>query len=117
MKKLGMVALVCLLAIGLAAQTQHGVTLGWTQSNDATLAGDCVYSSTVSGGPYVKVSCSASPIVTYFLPLTNTNSGIKTFFVSSALDKDGIESGFSNEVSATFLVLPAPPTGLSATSQ
>lgn len=116
MKKLAIIAVLALLSVLSHAQQQHGVTLNWTQT-PSPVASDNVYSSTTSGGPYTKIFSSSAPITTYFLPLTNANSGIKTFFVTSAVGTDGVESGWSNEVSATFLVLTQPNSALSATSQ
>lgn len=113
---LATVLVILMPSIGMGQQT-HGATLNWTQSVDQTLAGDCIYTGTASGGPYTKVACTPSPVTNYFIPLTAQNSGIQTFFVVTALDKDGIESVYSNEKSGTFPVLPQPDTALSVTTQ
>lgn len=103
------------LSLGAMAQTQHGVTLNW--NSETGVSGYNVYAGTTSGGPYTKNNSAMVSTAAYTVPLTNTNSGIKTFFVVTAVGTDGVESGWSNEVSATFLLLTPAPTGLSATSQ
>ncbi|RPH69790.1 MAG: fibronectin type III domain-containing protein [Myxococcaceae bacterium] len=66
--------------------------------------------STVSGGPYTTVG---SPSATSFTNTGLTN-GTTYFYVVTAVNASG-ESGNSSQVSATpQAVVPAPPTGLTA---
>lgn len=98
-----------------AAQTtlQHTIILTWNASTTSGATYN-VYRATVSGGPYTKINTSAVTTTTY----TDANgaAGTKYFYVVTAVDAGGFESPFSNEASATFLALPAAPTGLAAVS-
>jgi len=84
------------------------VSLSWTASSGATSYN--VKRSTVSGGPYTTVG---SPSATSFTNTGLTN-GTTYFYVVTAVNASG-ESGNSSQVSATpQAVVPAPPTGLTA---
>ncbi len=106
---------------GLRAQAkQHDVALSWTagvpnpslgQTADATYN---VYRATVSGGPYTQIAVGLT--ATAFSD-TSGVGGTKYFYVVTGVDTGGFESAFSNEANATFLGLPATPTGNSATSK
>jgi fibronectin type 3 domain-containing protein len=90
------------------------VSLSWAASVGAS--GYQVKRSTVSGGPYVTVGCSAG---TSFVDTGLTN-GTTYFYVVSATYTGGPVAGGasanSSQVSATPQgAVPAPPTGLSAT--
>jgi hypothetical protein len=76
----------------------HSVTLTWTASA-STVTGYNVYRSTVSGGPYTKLT---SPPVA---ALTYVDSAVQAaqtyFYVVTSVDSSGVESAYSTEVSAT----------------
>ena len=76
----------------------HSVTLTWTAST-STVTGYNVYRSTVSGGPYTKLT---SPPVA---PLTYVDSAVQAaqtyYYVVTSVDSSGVESTDSAEVSAT----------------
>jgi hypothetical protein len=85
------------------------VSLTWTASSGATTYN--VKRSTTSGGPYTQV---ANTTVTNDTDASLTN-GAKYYYVVSAVNAAG-ESANSSEVSATPNVVPAAPTGLTATA-
>jgi hypothetical protein len=75
----------------------HSVLLSWTASSSAVV-GYNIYRGTVSGGPYTKLNSSAEPATTY---TDNTiQAGVHYFYATTAVDMDGVESGYSNEASA-----------------
>jgi fibronectin type 3 domain-containing protein len=100
---------------GLGATPSSGqVSLSWTASVGAS--GYQVKRSTVSGGPYATVGCSAS---TSFVD-TGLANGTTYFYVVSATYAGGPVAGGgsadSTQVSATPQgATPQPPTGLGAT--
>lgn len=90
------------------------VMLGWDANSEAYLAGYRVYWGTASrvytNDPRPTVPVSSDPVYT----VTGLTPGVKYYFAVTAYSTTGLESGYSNEVSAT---LPLPPTGLEITSQ
>lgn len=93
---------VPLTGTGLAPLA-HSVDVAWDASSAATLQGYNVYRSTVSGGPYTKIS----PILaTSTLLFTDTTpvSGKQYFYVVTAVDTSGAESSASTQVAVTIPV-------------
>jgi hypothetical protein len=80
----------------------HTVTLNWAPSTSAVV-GYNVYRGSMSGGPYTRINPSADSL-TSFKDHT-VLGGLEYFYVVSALDSKGIESGFSNQVSVR---IPTP---------
>jgi hypothetical protein len=76
-------------------QVAHTVALNWTAST-STVSGYNVYRSTVSGSGYTKLNSSLVAAVTYS-DATVQNSQTY-FYVTTAVDANGDESSFSNEV-------------------
>jgi hypothetical protein len=84
------------------APPQHSVDLTWGASTSSVM-GYNVYRSGTSGGPYTKINSVPDALTSY---TDSTVLGGQTYYyVSTALDAGGMESGFSNEVKAT---IPAP---------
>ncbi len=83
-----------------AAQQTHSVALTWNASTSPTVAGYNIYRSTVSGSSYVKIN---SPLN---LGLSYTDATVQNattyYYVTTAVDASGGESGFSNEVSTVI---------------
>jgi hypothetical protein len=104
---------------GLSATAGDAVVdLSWSANGEADLAGYRLYRSTSSGGGFVEVS-SGLLSGTSASDATVVN-GTTYFYVITAEDTSGNESGFSAEVSATpqepvDTTPPAAPTGLTAT--
>jgi hypothetical protein len=78
---------------------QHSVALAWSAST-STVVGYNVYRSTVSGNSYTKIN----PLLVALFNYTDTTvqSGITYYYVTTAVDSTGIESVYSNEVSAAI---------------
>jgi hypothetical protein len=99
------------------------VTLAWDANSETDLAGYKVYYGTTAGGPYSGSGSleGASPIIVPLSTLTNPSTpefsvhGFADgtyYFVATAYNAAGLESGYSNEVSAQASTTPptTPPT-------
>jgi hypothetical protein len=75
----------------------HDVVLSWSPST-STVVGYQVYSSTVSGGPYTKLTSSAVNQSSY--TDSTVQSGNTYYYVVTAVNASEVESGYSNQVSA-----------------
>jgi fibronectin type 3 domain-containing protein len=73
--------------------------LTWNAST-STVSGYNVYRSTVSGSSYVKMNSSLNASLSF--TDANVQNGTTYFYVTTAVDASGNESGFSNEVSAAI---------------
>ena len=86
--------------------TPTTVTMMWDPSPESDLAGYRIYQSKVGGGPYARIG----QIQVMAVPEFTTY-----FWVVTAYNTAGMESGYSNEVSKTIATAPAPPKGLRLT--
>jgi fibronectin type 3 domain-containing protein len=75
----------------------------WDPSTSATLQGYNVYRSTVSGGPYSKLSPTLAPSTLLFTDTTPV-SGKQYFYVVTSVDTSGAESSASSQVAVTIPV-------------
>jgi hypothetical protein len=89
---------------GQVVVNQVNLVLAWDQNTDTDLAGYKVYSGQASG----KYGQPTTIGTTNTLTLYGFATG-QYFFAVTAFNTSGLESGYSNEVSAT-IVSPAPPT-------
>jgi hypothetical protein len=80
----------------------HSVSLDWNAST-STVAGYHVYRSNSSGGPFNRIS--GSLIGTLNFRDSSVEAGAQYFYVVTAVESNGLESAFSNEVAA---VVPDP---------
>ncbi len=94
----GSPATVSLTGTGVAP-VQHSVALSWNAST-STVAGYNVYRSTVSGSGYTKVNSSLVAGLTY--SDSTVQSGTTYYYVTTAVDSTGMESTYSNQVSAAI---------------
>lgn len=85
------------------APLAHSVDITWAASSSTPLQGYNVYRSTVSGGPYTKLSPTLSPTTLLFTDTTPL-SGKQYFYVVTALNTSGAESSASSEVAVTIPV-------------
>ncbi|HET8888492.1 MAG TPA: choice-of-anchor D domain-containing protein [Candidatus Angelobacter sp.] len=85
------------------APLAHLVDVTWAASTSTPLQGYNVYRSTVSGGPYTKLSPTLSPTTLLFTDTTPL-SGKQYFYVVTALNTSGAESSASSEVAVTIPV-------------
>ena len=83
------------------AATQHTVDLTWTASAGAV--GYNIYRGTVSGGPYTMINCSLEGTTSY--TDDTVVSGQTYYYVATAVDANGNESGYSNLAMAA---IPSP---------
>lgn len=94
-----------------AGSTQGTVTLFWDANSEPDLAGYKVYwgrsPSVYTNTPQPVVAVMSQP--SYTTPVLPNG---KWYFAVTAFNAAGQESGFSNEVSTTISIAPAPPTGL-----
>jgi fibronectin type 3 domain-containing protein len=83
------------------AATQHTVDLTWNSSSGAV--GYNIYRGTVNGGPYSVINSSLDGSTSY---IDNTvTSGQTYYYVATAVNSEGQESGYSNVAQA---VIPNP---------
>lgn len=88
---------------GTATSTiQHSVDLSWNPST-SPVVGYNIYRGGALGGPYTRINSSLDAAGNYIDP--TIQSGQTYFYVTTAVDSSGVESGYSNEVSA---VVPMP---------
>jgi large repetitive protein len=78
----------------IQAPTEHVVDLTWTESQ-GDVVGYNVYRGTTPGGPYsqINVSLVASTIYTD----SSVVDGTTYYYVTTAVDPEGAQSGYSNE--------------------
>ena len=93
---------VPLAGTGLAPLA-HSVDIAWDASTSVTLQGYNVYRSTVSGGPYSKISPTVATSTLLFTDTTPV-SGKQYFYVITAVDTSGVESAASTQVAVTIPV-------------
>ncbi len=89
---------VTLTGTGVAV-TNYAVDLSWTAST-STVMGYNTYSSTVSGGPYNKLTSSPAAGTSY--ADSTVQAGKTYYYVVSSVGSSGTESAYSSQVSATI---------------
>jgi Abnormal spindle-like microcephaly-assoc'd, ASPM-SPD-2-Hydin len=89
-----------LTGAGIAPQP-HTVDLGW--GSVSAVAGYNVYRGTKSGGPYTRVNSALDASTTY--SDNSVQSGQVYYYVTTAVDSSGAQSGYSNESQAA---IPSP---------
>lgn len=122
-KLLAFSALLMLLTISVLSvfsQSQHSITLTWTYAADSDPAVSFnVYRATVSGGPFTqKLNSTPIPLSTLTWSDATGNGGTTYFYVVTAVDAAGVESGDSPQASATFLAsVPSIPANVKAVAK
>jgi hypothetical protein len=81
------------------AQQTHTVALSWTAST-STVSGYNVYRSTTNGTGYVKINTSLIFGLTY--ADSNVSNGTTYYYLATAVDASGNESGDSNQATAVI---------------
>ena len=84
-------------ATGTGEVIQHTVALSWNSSS-SPVTGYNVYRSGITGGPYTKINSSLDSLTAY--SDETVQAGQNYFYVTTAVDSSGMESGHSNEVAA-----------------
>jgi hypothetical protein len=88
---------------GVAAPVvKHSVALHWSPSA-STVIGYFVYRSTISGGPYSKLTTSVDTVPSY--TDGTVAGGLTYYYVVTSVDSTNVESAYSNQVSVT---IPSP---------
>lgn len=80
----------------------HTVSLSWSDSS-SNIAGYNVYRSSTSGGPYTRVNSSLIAGTTF--TDDSAQSGQTYFYVTTAVNSNNAQSGYSNQAEA---VVPTP---------
>ena len=86
---------------GLTVTPEAQVSPAWTASTSQDVVGYNVYRSTISGGPYTKLNPSLIATTSY------TDQGLNNqntyYYVTTAVDSQGLESVYSNEAVASWI--------------
>lgn len=85
------------------AASSHSVDLNWDASTGSGVVGYNVYRGGASGGPYSKINSALDASTVY--TDSNVTSGQTYYYVTTAVDGSGNESGYSNQAQA---VIPNP---------
>jgi hypothetical protein len=83
----------------LTVTSQSMVALAWNASTSQGVVGYNVYRSMTSGGPYTKGNSNLIATTSYS-DLT-VQSGLTYYYVTTAVDSQGMESAYSNQAVAT----------------
>jgi hypothetical protein len=78
---------------------QHLVTLNWIASTSPGIAGYNAFRSTTSGGPYTQLNSSLISTTNYVDQ--GVTSGATYYYVTTAVNNQGLQSSNSNEATAT----------------
>jgi Domain of unknown function (DUF4082)/Abnormal spindle-like microcephaly-assoc'd, ASPM-SPD-2-Hydin/Immunoglobulin I-set domain len=77
----------------------HRANLSWIPST-SSVVGYQIYSSTVPGGPYTRLTSSAVTLFSY--TDSTVQSGNTYYYVATAVDSTSVESVYSNQASAVI---------------
>jgi hypothetical protein len=80
-------------------QVTHTVTLTWNAST-SSVSGYNVYRTTVSGTGYTRINSSVVSLLSY--TDSAVVNGTTYFYVTTAVDSTGLESAYSNQVTAVI---------------
>jgi hypothetical protein len=87
------------LGEGCTATIGHYVTLTWTASNSANIAGYNIYRASTSGGPYTQLNTSLVTGTSF--TDSNVVAGQTYYYVATSVDTSNDQSGDSNQAQAT----------------
>ncbi len=82
----------------LTVTAQPIVSLVWTASTSQNVVGYIAYRSLTSGGPYTKLNANLIANTSYIDQ--TVQSGTTYYYVTTAIDSQGLESVYSNEAGA-----------------
>ena len=77
----------------------HYVDLSWTASTSSGVTGYNIYRGMTSGGPYTQLNASLVTGTAY--TDSTAQAGQTYYYVTTAVDSSGAQSGYSNQASAT----------------
>jgi hypothetical protein len=78
----------------------RSVDLSWNASNSHNVVGYNIYRGIQSGGPYSKINSALDPTTAY--TDTSVVDGDTYYYVTTAVNSDNEESGYSNQAQATI---------------
>jgi Carboxypeptidase regulatory-like domain len=81
-------------------QPSHTVALSWSGSTTTTVTGYNVYRSTTNGSGYAKINSSLVAMLAY--TDSTVSNGTTYYYVTTAVDSTGAESGYSNQATAVI---------------
>ena len=84
---------------GTGQATSYTVSLAWTAST-STVSGYNIYRSTTNGSGYAKINSSLVPSASY--TDSTVQNGTTYYYVTTAVDSEGSESGYSNQATAVI---------------
>ena len=84
--------------VSLTVNPPHQVSLSWTASTSQNVVGYNAYRSLTSGGGYTKVNTSLITSTSYIDQ--TVLSGVTYYYVTTAVDSQGLESVYSNQAAA-----------------
>jgi hypothetical protein len=87
------------IALSGTGASGHRASLSWSPSSSANVVGYYIYRGLTTGGPYLRLNLSSPNPGTTSVD-ASVQSGQTYFYVVTAVDVNGFESSFSNEVSA-----------------
>jgi len=87
----------------LSLTVSHSVTLSWVASTSSNIAGYNIYRGTISGGPYAT-KLNSSLIGGLSFTDSMVQSGQTYYYVGTAVDNSGNESGYSTQAVAAIPV-------------
>jgi fibronectin type 3 domain-containing protein len=121
MKKIIAIAIIIgFVGVALNVQAAIPVTATWNANSEADLAGYNIYRSTTHGSGYVKINTAPIPKSATPTFVDNINGSVQAtyYYVVTAIDTSGNESGHSNEGSIHIdTSAPAPPQGITVRIQ
>jgi len=80
--------------------SSHTVALSWIASVTTTVTGYNVYRSTTNGSGYVKINSTPVALLNY--TDSTVANAITYYYVTTAVDSNGLESSFSNQATAVI---------------
>jgi len=86
----------------ITVAASHSVALSWSPSSSSSISYYDAYRGTVSGGPYTLL---ATDVTSTSYTDSNVQSGSTYYYVTTAVESNGEQSAYSNEVQA---VIPTP---------
>jgi hypothetical protein len=85
--------------VSVTLTVMEQVALSWAASSSPGIAGYNAYRSMTSGGPYTKVNSTLISTTSY--NDQTVQSGSTYYYVTTAVDSQGMESAYSNQAVAT----------------
>lgn len=113
-----LILFVCCISLCVAgpiyAQSTFDITLGWDSNHEPDLGGYKLHYGISQGGPYTE-TIDVGNVTQYIIE--GLPYGTMHYFVATAYDTEGLESGYSNEVFADGAtnVEPLPPDNFGVT--